>query len=403
MRSKFDLTHDVKLSGRMGNLIPTLALEAVPGDSFNIGCDALIRFAPMLAPIMHRVDVSMHYFFVPNRILWENWEPFITGNEAHNPPFIRYNVDSDPTHIKFLDYFGLPTPIGGSGFVTEWVNALPLAAYQCIYHEFYRDQNLIGNTFNIMGDGEQSIVDMCTMYNRAWEHDYFTAALPWAQKGSTVDIPLGEVKLNPDWISEHKHPFFIREDGTIVDNSQAISGGAYASPATPYIQEQGDPGIPLAMDPAGSLEVGATTINDLRRAFKLQEWLERNARGGTRYTESILAHFGVKSPDSRLQRPEYICGIKAPVIISEVLNTTGTFDAGGGVTGSPQGDMAGHGVSVPTSKNTNYYCQEHGWIIGIMSVMPKPAYQQGIHKQFTRKDHLDYYWPSFANCEVLDC
>lgn len=380
----FNLSHDVKFSTRMGQLTPILATEVVPGDRWNLAADSLIRMAPMIAPVMHRFDATMHFFFVPNRLLWDNWEGFITGNEQVEHPRVRLNAPGFvPTDAqkKFLDYMGVPP----TGELRD-INALPLAAYQMIYNEYYRDQNLVAEVDYKVSSGDQTLAKkgiLTTMRLRAWEHDYFTSALPFAQKGADVEIPLGDVMLKDDLTTSAQ---LIRDsDGNLVPATILNSNNDSEFSDSPSVGQE------LFLDPNGTLEVGSTTINNLRRAFKLQEWLEKNARGGTRYIESILSHFGIKSSDKRLQRPEYITGTKSPIVISEVLNTAG-------IDGElPQGNMSGHGVSVGSGHNGSYFAEEHGWIIGIMSVMPKPAYMQGLHKQFSRSTALDYYWPSFAH------
>lgn len=380
----FDLTHDVKLSFDMGVLTPIMVMECVPGDRVHISCESLIRMAPMVAPVMHRLDVSMHYFFVPNRILWPNWEKWITGEYAANPhPYIQVFAEG---YDKLQDYMGIPKTPTGSG--SEKVSAIPFAAYQAIYNEYYRDQNLIPEVPYQLTNGDNSLNgDLTNLRWRAWEHDYFTASLPFAQKGASVDIPLGDVQLKDDYPLANA-PSFRK----ITNGALGASGTINNNGSTNSITSSGDTLTNLAYDPAGSLQTEPTTINDLRRAFKLQEWLERNARGGTRYIENILAHFGVKSSDKRLQRPEYICGAKSPVIISEVLNTTGES------AGLPQGNMAGHGYAVNSGRQGSYYCEEHGYIIGIMTCMPKTAYQQGIPKHYLKiNDPFQYYWPTFAH------
>lgn len=388
-KNAFDLSHDFKFSGDMGNLIPILVNECVPGDNYKISCEAMVRFAPMIAPIMHRVDVSMHYFFVPNRIIWKGWQDFVVSNTQNTPPypFISFDGDRDNQYAKFLNYMGIPlrAPGTGGGVSTD-INALPFAAYQCVYNEYYRDQNLISSVVYQLEDGDNNanIYDLATMRKRAWEHDYFTASLPFAQKGQAVDIPIGaiegdaRVKLNSNTLPGY--------DRFLVYDSNYNPTGATVGVGVPNPGSAGN--IYAETD---GLNVQPGTINDLRRAMRLQEWLEKNARGGTRYVENILMHFGVRSSDARLQRPEYITGIKSPIVISEVLNTTGEN------AGLPQGNMAGHGIGVTSGNYGKYYCEEHGYIIGIMSVMPKTAYQQGIPRTYLKKDNLDYFWPSFAN------
>jgi hypothetical protein len=387
-RNTFDLTHDIKMSGKMGNLMPCCLIEAVPGDSFTLAADTFIRFAPLIAPVMHRMDVTIHYFFVPNRILWENWEKFIVNEPTGGVPYLTWNSTRTPDEKRLGDYLGIP-PCPPAGTPQE-INAIPFAAYQAVYNEYYRDQNLINEVnFQLVDGNNDANNDLTQIRKRAWEHDYFTASLPFAQKGAAVDIPLGNVEYDDQYSGV---PTFRTNRGIPAP----LYGDINNDPAL-GINTVGSANGEGAYDPADSLKVSPTTINDLRRAFRLQEWLERNARGGTRYIENILAHFGVRSSDARLQRPEYITGVKTPVVISEVLNTTGSFTGIDEPTSPPQGSMAGHGVSVGSGYSGKYYCEEHGYLIGVLSVMPKPAYQQGIPKNFLKKEPTEFYWPSFAH------
>lgn len=398
--NQFDLSHDVKLTLDMGNLVPICLLECIPGDTHTISCESLLRFAPLTSPVMHRYDVTMHYFFVPNRILWPNWESYITNTpleqtgELPVPPFITMLSDNTNHEIGSLaDYLGIPYNLDTSISDSQLnVSALPFAAYQCIYNEYYRDQNLIDPVQYKLGDGNQDSTgntpNLLALRKRAWEHDYFTACLPFAQKGAPVDIPLGDVKLK-DWEGYGvDYPYF--KDWT---NDNVATGAVYGeSGLQNYPQVVVGNTESGVYDPNGSLVIQPTTINDLRRAFKLQEWLEKAARGGSRYIEWLKVMFGVNSSDKRLQRPEYITGTKSPVVISEILNTTG-------VEGElPQGNMSGHAVSVTSGDYGKYYVEEHGYIMGIMSVMPKPAYMQGIDRTWTKlTDPTQYYFSSFAN------
>jgi hypothetical protein len=365
-------------------------MEAVPGDKFKIGAETLVRMAPLIAPMMHRLDVTVHYFFVPNRILWPNWEKFIVDPATNiAPPILRWSYqEADVTNqqSKLGNALGLPLWKTGDEQFTVNVSALPFAAYQKIYNDYYRDQNLIPDLEIKLSDGVQFAGDQSilrTIRQRAWEHDYFTSALPFAQRGGAVDIPLGDVYLDPN---SNNVPGFVKASLPHTSLSGNVSGDTFG--------ELNVGGQLAQYDPAGTLKTQATTINELRKAFRLQEFLERLAVGGARYKETILSMFGVNSSDARLQRPEYICGHKSPIVISEVLNTTGENEFGEGL---PQGNMSGHGVSVGSSYGDGYYVEEHGYIMGIMSIMPRTAYQQGIPRHFSRLDPLDYYWPKFAN------
>lgn len=390
--STFDLSYEKKLSFKMGQLIPTYLEEIVPGDNFKVRSEIMLRLAPMLAPIMHRVNVFTHYFFVPNRIIWDEWEQFITGGPdgTANPTVPRWTIDDSnkATAAKgtLYDYMGMPVIDPAVNVNPTTVGLLPFRAYQKIYNEYYRDQNL---------ENEVDITNLTaalTLRTRAWEKDYFTSALPWAQRGAEVDLPL-EINYN--------------DQSTVVrtDNGQPVSG----SPGDDF---QGRAGGGLFQAIGGTdnqavrienIESLGLTINEFRTANRLQQWLERNARGGSRYIEQIFAHFGVKSSDARLQRPEYLAGGRQPITLSEVLNTTGITEGSSGIQGgNVQGAMAGHGISVGSTNQFRRRFEEHGWVFGITSVLPRTAYQQGMHRKFKRYDKFDYYFPEFAQLGEQD-
>lgn len=344
----------------------------------------------MVAPVMHRMDVFVHYFFVPHRLSWSNWENFITQTKIGSPaalPVAPYVTIGPSDYTKTLDYFGIPEPPLSTSCD---ISPLALAAYQRIYYEYYRDQNLVAATtaYDLVdGNNNAQLLTLATLRKRAWEKDYFTSALPFAQKGDAVGIP-SSIELDLTGFTNPDMPRFVNPSGTQA-NTDGLSTANGGTLDTSYIHSDGSPGAPLIYDPSGTL-VNTGTMEELRQANALQRFLEKLARGGSRYVEYTKAIFNVRSSDQRMQRPEYITGTKNAVVISEVLNTTGTVDAA-------QGTMAGHGISVGQSNNGHYYCEEHGYIIGIMSVLPKTAYMQGIPKHFLKTDAFDYGTPDFAN------
>lgn len=400
--STFDLSHDVKLSMKMGDLVPVNNIEVLPGDRIRISSEAMLRMMPQIAPIMHKVDVTFHHFFVPNRITWPNWETFITGakNGKTVPQPALPTISFKEVKVGSLaNYLGLPVlPLDNLHPFT--VSALPFAAYERLWYDWYRDQNLqeLDQIELIDGDnglqGNDILLRLLTMRKRAWEHDYFTSCLPWTQKGDPVTLPIGFE--DADIVAtDQGAPGFNPLMRFASNGAPATGGGSenilinnFGSTFSPRNSNAG-----IYYDPQGTLSIegqASTTIEDLRRANVLQQYLEKNARSGNRFFEWLRAHFGVNSPDSRLQRAEYLGGSKASMAISEVLQTSSTDNT------SPQGGMAGHGISLTMGQDVNYRVPEHGYIITIINCQPKTAYMNGLPKMFTKFDKFDYAIPAFS-------
>lgn len=381
--------------------------ETMPNDTFRINSEVMLRLAPLLAPIMHRVNVFVHFFFVPNRLLWKDWETFITGGrlgaEVTTPPVPPYLPMDELLAIgeradagSLADYLGLPNipDADAATWGSRGIDLMPFAACYQVWYDYYRDRNYYAdNEFLPLDSGSYTgvtdVPDAITnIYNRAWQHDYFTSALPFTQRGAEVLMPLqgtGTVTyLEPSEV--WPAPYTAKS---------ALTGG---------LENQAGDVVELASNFASQIrnidEVNLTSsdvsINDLRRAVRLQEWLERNALAGSRYNESIMAHFGRKTSDSRLQRAEYLGGGKVAVQISEVLTTAFSQDAEANLV--PPGNMQGHGLTFGNTNKVRYNCEEHGFIVGFMSVMPTSGYMQGAPRYFfQRNTFLDYPWPSFAH------
>ena len=373
-RTAFDLSYEKKFTCDMAQLIPVMCDEVVPGDIFQIGAQAVIRFQPLVAPILHEVNMYVHYFFVPYRLLWDDWEDFISGGVDGDfaDPIPEWEP-TDTTVGSLWDFFGFPTGVDPDG---AYPIDFPRRAYNFVWNEYYRDETL---------QTEVALTNE-TILNRDWEKDYFTSSLPWQQRGVAPALPISGTT------------------SAVWPNASIVAGGAmggtlsFSSVADNKLYvNNADPDY-LANAKAffglNTVDLSSAStfdIADLRLAFQIQKWMERNARAGARYTEFLRSHFGVSPRDERLQRPEYIGGCKAPVIISEVLQTSST-DAT-----SAQGNLAGHGLTVANQYCGKYHAEEFGLIIGIMSVMPRSAYSQGIDRQWLRRTKYDFYFPEFAN------
>ncbi len=371
MLHRHNLSHYKLLTGDMGVLYPVSTVEVLPGDIFRHRTSALIRFSPLVAPVMHPVRVSFDHWFVPTRLLDSDWESFITGGEdgLDNTTLPTVTVPTPATDGPLLDYLGVP-PVA-----TQSVLAYPVRAYNKIFNEFYRDQDLVTAV------AEDSLL----LQKVAWAKDYFTSARPWAQKGPEVTLPLGtDAPVTGLGASNQTYaagPHTAYETDASASTSYA---DARASNSVTIWQEE-DPlnaGFPNVR--ADLTNATAASIIDLREALALQRFMEARARTGGRYAEYLRQAFRVSPQDSRLQRPERLGGGKRTVAFSEVLQT-----AEGAAT--PVGQMLGHGISAAGSRRYRRMFQEHGYVLTLMFVRPVPIYGQGLHRKFSRLVKEDYY------------
>jgi hypothetical protein len=378
-RSKHNLSHYRLLTCNMGELIPVGCVEVLPGDTFQHQASALVRVSPLVAPVMHPVSVRLHSFFVPNRITWTSWEDFITGgadgNNSDTVPTVSHT--GSPSNEPLLDYLGVPPVASLSG-----INALPVRAYNKIYDEFYRDQDLVTE----LGTTNQ---DDMNIHNIAWEKDYFTEARPWEQKGTAVSVPIGTsapvlgIGLNNAAYGA-SGSVTVREsdDGTTTANGWIETNSASAGSAQ-YAMLEGTSGYPnIYADLSAATGVD---INDLREAFALQRFKEARALYGSRYTE-YLAYLGIDNGDARLQRPEYLGGGRQTISFSEVLQT-----APESASSSVVGELAGHGIAALRTHRYRRFFKEHGFVITLLSVRPKVMYEDALHRKFIRTDKEDFY------------
>lgn len=423
-RSTFDRSSSVKTSFNVGDIVPFFLEEVLPGDTFNVRTSKVVRMQTLLTPMMDNVYLDSYYFFVPNRLVWNHWKEFNGENtESAWIPTTEYSVPQITSPSAgwsvgtLADYFGLPTGVGGLS-----VSALPFRAYALVMNEWFRDQNLQDplvvpvDDATVVGVNSGNFVTDCAKgglpYIAAKYHDYFTSCLPSPQKGPDVTLSVA---------SQGDLPVFAKSD--LVSTSfpkQAmkvapVNGGswsgngvltAYPQNSSPYRNydvsavDFGDSSVgsnhaiaPVNLWAQSSGNAIVATINQLRMAFQIQKLYERDARGGTRYIEVLKSHFGVTSPDARLQRPEYLGGNRVPINVNQVIQQSGT----GAGADTPQGTVVG--MSQTTDSNHDFIKSftEHGYIIGVMVARYDHTYQQGIERHWSRKTRFDYYWPVFAN------
>nr|QJB19302.1 MAG: major capsid protein [Microvirus sp.] len=400
-RSSFNCQSTHKTTFDSGYLIPVYVDEVLPGDTFNLNMTAFARLSTPLFPIMDNMVMDSFFFFVPNRLLWSNWQKFM-GQQENPGDSISYVVPQQVSPTggyavnSLQDYMGLPTVGQVDAAKTISHCAFWPRAYNLIWNEWFRDENLQTSAVVDKGDGPDVTPSTAyTLLRRGKRKDYFTSALPWPQKGASVTIPMGtRAPIGMDPSNNNNQIVRFQSDRSIAagqTNFGSTSPDGYLQNGTTLNR--------LVIDPNGTLyadlsQATAATINQLRQSFQIQRLLERDARGGTRYTEIIRSHFGVTSPDSRLQRPEYLGGGTTQVQINPIAQTSATGQTGAT---TPLGNLASMGTALAHNHGFTQSFVEHGVIIGLVSIRADLTYQQGLAKMWSRSTRYDFYFPAFAH------